>query len=113
MVSNASSESPMGSLRVWHAAQAPLVAWAINRSRRVLSGLLGSLTTEKSTSFGGVGVGEQRKISSSATPRLVGEERPGWENIDSMLTCVRRPLRPESAGNSYLTQSSANVNGTR
>ena len=103
----------MGSLRVWHAAQTLLLACAINRSRRVLSGLLGSLTTEKSTSFGGSGVGAQRKMSSSATPRLVGEERPGWENIDSMLICVRMPLRPESAGNSYLTQSPVNGNGTR
>src|SRR5207244_3891465 len=108
-----SSESPMGSLRMWHPAQTLLVACAINRSRRVLSGLLGSLTTEKSTSFGGVGVGEQRKISIRATPRLVGEERPGWENIASMLICVRMPLRPESAGNSYFTQSPVNGNGTR
>src|SRR5690242_7067298 len=103
----------MGSLRVWHAAHALFVAWAINRSRRVLSVLLGSLTTEKSTSLGGSGVGEQRKISSSATPRFVGEERPGWENIDSMLICVKIPLRPESAGNSYFTQSAVNGKGTR
>src|SRR5215475_15976522 len=103
----------MGSLRVWHAAQALLVACAINRSRRVLSGLLSSLTAEKSTSFGGSGVGAQRKMSSSATPRLVGEERPGWENIDSMLICVRMPLRPESGGNSYLTQPPVNEKGTR
>src|SRR5215510_12040197 len=102
----------MGSLRVWHAAQALLVECAIKRSRRVLSELLGSLTTEKSTSFGGSGVGEQRKMSISATPRLVGEERPGWENIDSMLICVRMPLRPDSGGNSYLTQSPVNANGT-
>src|SRR5262249_17310200 len=81
IVSEGSSESPMGSVRVWQGAQAVFVACAINRSRRVLSGLLGSLTTEKSTSFGGSGVGEQRKMSSSATPRLVGEERPGCENI--------------------------------
>src|SRR3989440_12446677 len=105
MVSKPSSERPIGSLRVWQPAQTLLVACAINRSRRVLSELLGSLTTEKSTSFGGSGVGEQRNMSSSATPRLVGEERPGWENIDSMLICVRMPLRPESAGNSYLTKS--------
>src|ERR1043165_1478900 len=111
MVSKFSSESPTGSLRVWHEAQTLLVACAINRPRSVLSGLLGSFTTEKSTSFGGVGVGEQRKISSSATPRLVGEDRPGWENIASMLTCVRMPLRPESAGNSYFTQSPLNGNG--
>src|SRR5437763_9736044 len=103
----------MGSLRVWHPAQTLLVACAINRSRRVLRGLLTSFTTEKSTSFGGSGVGEQRRMSSSATPRLVGEERPGWENIDSMLICVRIPLRPESAGNSYFTQSAVNGNGTR
>src|SRR5207244_5781158 len=99
----------MGSLRIWHAAQVLLVACAINRSRRVLSGLLGSLTTEKSTSFGGRGVGEQSRISISATPRLVGEERAGGENIDSMLICVRIPLRPEDAGNSYFTQSPVNV----
>src|SRR5947208_6193017 len=113
MVSKPSSESPTGSLRVWHEAQTALPACANNRSRRVLSELLGSLTTEKSTSFGGRGVGEQRKISSSATPRFVGEERPGWENIDSMLICVRMPLRPESGGNSYFTQSAVNGNGTR
>src|SRR5690349_17024936 len=113
MVSKFSSESPIGSLRVWQEAQTALVACAINRPRRVFSGLLGSLTTEKSTSFGGVGVGEQRKISISATPRLVGEERPGCENMASMLTCVKSPLRPESAGNSYLTQSPVNGNGTR
>ena len=89
-----------------------LVACAINRSRTVLSGPLVSLTTEKSTSFGGRGVGEQRKISISATPRLVGEDRPGWENIDNMLIWVRMPLRPESAGNSYLTQSPVNGNAT-
>src|ERR1700745_3088243 len=112
MVSKSSRESPTGSLRVWHEAQTLSVACAINRSRRVLSGLLGSLTAEKSTSFGGVGVGEQRKMSSSATPRLVGDDRPGCENIDSMLISVRMPLRPESAGNSYLTQSSVNENGT-
>src|SRR5258706_6053526 len=113
MVSKPSSESPIGSLRVWHEAQTLLSACAINRSRRVLSGLLSSLTAEKSTSFGGSGVGAQRKMSSSAPPRLVGEERPGWENIDSVLICVRMPLRPESAGNSYLTQSPENGNGTR
>src|SRR5689334_11288439 len=112
MVSKPSRESPIGSLRVWQPAQALLPACAINLSRRVLSGLLGSLTTEQSTSFGGSGVGAQRKISSSATPRLVGEERPGWENIDSMLICVRMPLRAESAGNSYFTQSSVNEKGT-
>ena len=67
----------LASLRMWHEAHTLLSACAINRSRRVLSGLLGSLTTEKSTSFGGSGVGEQRRISWSATPRLVGDERPG------------------------------------
>src|SRR5690348_11877953 len=102
----------MGSLRVWQEAQTLLSACAIKRSRRVLSGLLSSLTAVKSTSFGGSGVGAQRKMSSNATPRLVGDERPGCENIDSMLICVRRPLRPESAGNSYFTQSPAKVNGT-
>src|ERR1051325_1615184 len=113
MVSNPSSESPIGSLRVWHEEQTLLVACAIHRSRSVLSGLLGSLTTEKSTSFGGSGVGEHRKMSSSATPRLVGDDRPGWENIASILICVRMPLRPESGGNSYLTQSPVNGNRKR
>ena len=65
-----------------------LVAWAISRSRTVFSGPLVSLTTEKSTLAGGVGVGSHRKMSISATPRLVGELRPGWENMDSMLTWV-------------------------
>ena len=51
----------MGSLRVWHAAHVGLVACAINRSRKVFSGLLGSLTTEKSTSFGGVGRGRAKE----------------------------------------------------
>src|SRR5918996_4803248 len=108
MVSKFSSVSPMGSVNWWHAAHTLLVVCAISRSRKVLIGLLGSLTSVKSTSFGGSGVGKQRKISLSATPRLVGEERPGWENIDSMLIWVRMPLRPESAGNSYLTQSPVN-----
>ena len=63
---------------------------------------------------GGVGVGSHRKMSISATPRLVGEDRPGWENIDSMLICVRMPLRPESGANSYFAQSPpVNGNGTR
>src|SRR5581483_219052 len=112
IVSKPSRESPIGSVREWHKAQVLLVACAISRSRKVFSGLFGSLTTEKSTLFGGRGVGEQRKMSRSATPRLVGEERPGWENIASMLICVRRPLRPESAGNSYFTQSLVNGKGT-
>src|SRR3954462_11224312 len=90
IVSKPSSESPTGSLRVWHEAQTVLLACAINRSRRVLRGLLVSLTTEKSTSLGGSGVGEQRNMSSSATPRLVGEERPGWENIARMLRCPKK-----------------------
>src|SRR4051794_19273724 len=77
IVSKPSSESPIGSLRVWHEAQTLLLACAINRSRRVLREIFASLTTEKSTSFGGSGVGEQRKMSCSATPRFVGEERPG------------------------------------
>ena len=41
------------------------------------------------------------------------EERPGWENIASMLIWVRMPLRPESAGNSCFTQSPVNWKGTR
>ena len=100
MVSKPSSDRPMGSLWVWQEAQVGLVAWAISRSRTVFSGPLVSLTTEKSTLAGGVGVGSHRKMSISATPRLVGELRPGWENMDSMLTWVRTPLRPESGGNS-------------
>src|SRR5687767_5487107 len=112
MVSKASSESPIGSVCVWHAAQVLLDACAINRSRRVFIGPSVLLTTVKSTSFGGSGVGEQRKISISATPRVVGDDRPGWENIDSMLIWVRMPLRPESAGNSYLTQSPVKGNAT-
>src|SRR4051794_19959026 len=112
MVSKPSSESPMGSVIWWHAAHVLLVLCAISFSRKVLIGFLGSLTAEKSTSFGGVGVGKQRKISLSATPRLVGEERPGWENIDSMLIWVRMPLRPDSAGNSCFAQSPVNGNGT-
>ena len=59
-------------------------------------------------------VAETRKsIHLMYPPRFVGEERPGWENIASMLTCVRIPLRPESAGNSYFTQSLVNGKGTR
>src|SRR5262245_39063529 len=112
MVSKVSSESPMGSVIMWHAAHVLLVLCAISFSRKVLIGLLGALTAEISTSFGGSGVGRHRKISLSATPRLVGEERPGWENIDSILICVRMPLRPDSGGNSYLTQSPVKANGT-
>src|SRR5262245_44379583 len=112
MVSKASSESPMGSVIWWHAAHTLLVVCAINRWRKVLVGLLGSLTSVKSTSFGGSGVAMQRKISLSATPRLVGEERPGWENIDSVLIWVRMPLRPDSGVNSCFTQSPVNGNGT-
>src|SRR6476646_4483072 len=100
MVSKPSKVSPMGSLWVCQEAQTLLVAWANKRSRTVFNGPMVSATTEKSTLFGGVGVGSQRKISISATPRLVGELRPGWENIDSMLTWVSTPLRPDSVGNS-------------
>src|SRR5689334_2572472 len=96
MVSKFSSDRPMGSLWVWHEAQVEVVAWAIRRSRTVLRAPSTSLTTEKSTLAGGAGVGSQRKMSISATPRLVGELRPGWENMDSMLTWVRTPLRPAS-----------------
>src|SRR5215469_7939204 len=101
----------MGSLWVWQEAQTGLVACA-NRRWRKFSGPLGSLTAEKSTLLGGVGVGSHRKMSINATPRLVGELRPGCENMDSMLTWVRIPLRPESAGNSYGIQSLSNVNDT-
>src|ERR1700754_5237978 len=100
MLSKCSSESPMGSLWLWQDLHTALVAWAISRSRTVLSGPLVLLTMEKSTLGGGSGVGEHRKMSISATPRLVGEERPGWENMDSMLTWVSTPLRPLSFGNS-------------
>ena len=90
----------MGSLWVWHEAQVLLVAWAISRSRTVFKAPLVSLTTEKSTFAGGEGVGSHRKMSITATPRLVGELRPGWENMVSMLAWVRMPLRPESGANS-------------
>src|SRR4051812_24189488 len=100
IVSKPSSERPIGSEWVWQDAQVGVVAWAFRRSRTVRSvALLVSLMAEKSTFAGGVGVGSHRKMSISATPRLVGELCPGWENMLSMATWVTMPLRPESAGN--------------
>src|SRR4051812_25612526 len=112
MVSKDSSGRPIGSLLVWHEAQTLLLAWAISRSRTVLSGPSVLLTKVKSTLAGGGGVGEQSRISMSATPRLVGDERPGWENMLSIVTLVRMPLRPEFSGNSYFTHSPVNGNAT-
>ena len=99
MVSKPSSDRPIGSEWVWQEAQAELEAWAIRRWRTV-SGPVGSLTAEKSTLAGGVGVGSHRKMSIKATPRLVGELRPGCENIASIEAWVSTPERPASAGNS-------------
>src|SRR5690242_5876377 len=76
-----SSDNPIGSICEWQEWQVGLVAWASRRWRTVLRvGLLTSLTSEKSTLGGGGGVGEHSKMSSTALPRSVGEERPGWEN---------------------------------
>src|SRR3569833_1837837 len=100
-LSNCSRLKPIGSLWVWQEAQVGVVAWAINRSRTVRSlGLLVSLTMEKSTFAGGVGVGSQRKISFKATPRLIGELRPGWENKQSIEAWETNPQRPTPSWNS-------------
>ena len=86
---------------MWQEAQGGVVACAISRSRTVRSlGLLVSLTMEKSTLAGGVGVGSHRNMSISATPRLVGEQRPGWENMLSIAAWVTMPLRPAFGRNS-------------
>src|SRR3954470_4538029 len=81
MVSKPSSTRPIGSLWVWQEAQVGLEAWAFSRSRTVFIGPVSSLITEKSTLAGGAGVGSHRRMSISATPRLVGEDLPGWENM--------------------------------
>src|SRR4051794_3907171 len=83
IVSKFSRLSPIGSLCVWQEAQAGLVAWALSRSRTVFSAPEVSFTIEKSTLGGGGGVGLQSRMSIRATPRSVGEDRPGWENIAS------------------------------
>src|SRR3569833_666873 len=100
-LSNCSRLKPIGSLWVWQEAQVGVVAWAINRSRTVRSlGLLVSLTMEKSTFAGDISVGSQRKISIRATPRLVGELRPGWENKQSNETKKTNPQHPTPTWNS-------------
>ena len=110
MLSNCSRVSPIGSLWVWQDAQVGVVAWAFSRSRTVRRfGLLTSLTTEKSTLAGGAGVGSHRKISIRATPRLVGELRPGWENMLSIEAWVTMPLRPSLSWNSYGIHSPARL----
>src|ERR1700761_9248401 len=110
MLSKFSSDRPIGSLWVWQEAQTGLVAWASRRWRTVRKvGLWVSLTMSKFTLAGGAGVGWHMKMSFSATPRLVGEERPGCENMARKVTWVSTPLRPDSCGNSYGTQSASKL----
>ena len=82
--SNFSSESPTGSIRLWHAAQTGLLRCSASRSR---TDSLPStvLSFSAGTSGSGGGGGTPSRLSSTHLPRRTGEVRVAYDVTVRML----------------------------